>query len=205
MIFMTYGRPREFDVDHALAAATQQFWAEGYEATSLQDLLKAMNLSKSSLYQTFGKKYDLFIRCLEFYQQSMVDELNTQLINSISPKQFLSDFLEGVILEAKTKATRKGCFLVNTANELSQRDAGVAKAVSCGTRNLSEVFHRAIEQGKNQKLINNNMSTESLVDYLMTSISGLRTMIKAGADRDTLNPVINIIMQTLYTNESAYK
>ncbi len=202
---MTYGRPKEFDVDRALEAATQQFWAVGYEATSLQDLLKAMNLSKSSLYQTFGKKYDLFIRCLEHYQQSMVNELNTQLTNSISPKQFLSDFLEGVISEAKTNATRKGCFLVNTANELCQRDAGVAEAVSCGTRNLAEVFHRAIEQGKNQKKINTNMPTESLVDYLMTSVSGLRTMIKAGADRDTLNPVINIIMKTLYINEAAYQ
>lgn len=180
---MTSGRPREFDIDRALEAATQQFWTVGYEATSLQDLLKTMCLSKSSLYQTFGNKHDLFVSCLAHYQQTMVDELNTQLDNSISPKQFLSDFLEGVISEAKAKGIRKGCFLVNTANELCQRDAGVAKAVSCGTRNLAEVFHRAIEQGKNQKEINTNMSTESLVDYLMTSVSGLRTMIKAGANR----------------------
>lgn len=202
---MTYGRPKEFDVDHALEAATQQFWAAGYGATTLQDLLKAMSLSKSSLYQTFGKKYDLFIRCLEHYQQSMTDQLKAQLANSITSKQFFSDFLEDVISEVTIRGTRKGCLLVNTANELCQRDAGVAEAVSNGTSNLAKVFYQAIEMGKTNKEITTALSTESLVDYILTSVSGLRSMIKAGAEESTLNPVINIIMSTLYISEEAYK
>ncbi|HEB27755.1 MAG TPA: TetR/AcrR family transcriptional regulator [Porticoccus sp.] len=138
---MTSGRPREFDIDRALEAATQQFWTVGYEATSLQDLLKTMRLSKSSLYQTFGNKHELFVRCLDHYEQTMASVLSEQLVNSISTEQFLHDFLEGVISEAKTRGTRKGCFLVNTANELSQRDAVIAKAVSTGTvHNCSKKF-----------------------------------------------------------------
>ena len=57
---MTTGRPRQFNEEQALEAAMEQFWAVGYEATSLQDLLRVMKLSKSSLYQTFGSKHDLF-------------------------------------------------------------------------------------------------------------------------------------------------
>lgn len=195
---MRYGRPREFDIDRALEAATQQFWAVGYEATSLQDLLKTMSLSKSSLYQTFGNKHELFVRCLDYYQQSMVDKLSEQLANSTSVKQFMSDFLEGVIAEAKNNGDRKGCLLVNTANELSQRDADIAKAVTDGTNNVAQVFQRAIELGKQQKEISVEFPTEHLVSYLIASISGLRTMIKAGAEKNSLKPVVELIVKNLF-------
>jgi TetR/AcrR family transcriptional repressor of nem operon len=195
---MTYGRPREFDIDRALEAATQQFWAVGYEATSLQDLLKSMGLSKSSLYQTFGNKHELFIRCLDHYQQSMVDKLNEQLDSSDSVKQFIDNFLEGVIAEAKNSSGRKGCLLVNTANELSQRDTDIAKAVTDGTGNVAKLFQQAIELGKQKKEISVDTPTEHLVSYLITAISGLRTMIKAGAETSTLKPVTDLIIKTLF-------
>lgn len=195
---MIYGRPREFDIDRALEAATQQFWAVGYEATSLHDLLKTMNLSRSSLYQAFGNKRKLFVRCLDHYQQSMVDKLSQQLSSSTSVKQFMSDFLEGVLLEAKFSEGRKGCLLVNTANELSQRDTDIAKAVADGTGNVAKVFYQAIELGKQQKEISVGTSTEHLVNYLITSISGLRTMIKAGAEENVLKPVTGLIIETIF-------
>ncbi|MEH6467843.1 MAG: TetR/AcrR family transcriptional regulator [Porticoccus sp.] len=202
---MTSGRPREFDIDRALEAATQQFWASGYEATSLQDLLKIMRLSKSSLYQTFGNKHELFVSCIDRYQQTIVNVLSEQLANSISVERFLHDFLDGVISEAKNRGTRKGCFLVNTANELSQRDAIISRAVSVGTGNLAEVFRQAIEQGKQQKELDSALPTENLVDYLMTSVSGLRTMVKVGADVASLQPVVQLIMQTLSGNKPGYQ
>jgi len=195
---MTYGRPREFDIDRALEAATQQFWTVGYEATSLQDLLKSMGLSKSSLYQTFGNKHELFIRCLDHYQQSMVDKLNEQLDSSDSVKQFIDNFLEGVIAEAKNSSGRKGCLLVNTANELSQRDTDIAKAVTDGTGNVAKLFQQAIELGKQKKEISVDTPTEHLVSYLITAISGLRTMIKASAETSTLKPVTDLIIKTLF-------
>jgi TetR/AcrR family transcriptional repressor of nem operon len=195
---MTYGRPREFDIDRALEAATQQFWAVGYEATSLQDLLKSMSLSKSSLYQTFGNKHELFIRCLEHYQQSMVDKLEEELENSSSVKQFVSEFLEEVIAESNNRSGRKGCFLVNTANELSQRDADIGRVVTDGTSNVAKVFQQAIELGITKKEISAKPPVEHLVGYLMTTISGLRTMIKAGAEQNTLKPVVDLIIKSLF-------
>jgi TetR/AcrR family transcriptional regulator, transcriptional repressor for nem operon len=198
MMCMTYGRPREFDIDRALEAATQQFWAVGYEATSLQDLLKSMSLSKSSLYQTFGNKHELFIRCLEHYQQSMADMLREKLDNSSSVKQFVSEFLEEVIAESNHRSGRKGCFLVNTANELSQRDADIGRVVTDGTSNVAKVFQQAIELGIKKNEISAEPPVEHLVGYLMTTVSGLRTMTKAGAEQNTLKPVVDLIIKTLF-------
>ncbi|WP_461482528.1 TetR/AcrR family transcriptional regulator [Porticoccus sp.] len=194
---MNQGRPREFDIDRALEAATGQFWAVGYEATSLTDLLRVMKLSKSSLYQTFGSKQALFIKCLGHYQQSMTDKLLQQLARSASPKEFLHHFLQEVVAEAGGRATKKGCFLVNSANELSQRDSEVRQAVATGSAQMSKVFRRAFEQAIALGEMAAPASLDAVVDYFVIAVSGLRTMVKAGMRKEDLLPVIELIMRTV--------
>ena len=196
---MNAGRPREFNTEHALAAATQQFWRVGYEATSLHDLLDEMKLSKSSLYQTFGSKHALFIRSIDYYQESLVDDLSEVLEDSRSSKAFLQKFLEGVVAEASS-IKKKGCLLVNTANELAHRDKTISKAVSRGMSNVANVIKLAIEQGKEENTISSKVKTDELVSYVMTNVSGLRTMIKSGAKKTTLNPVVSLTLKTIYTS-----
>ncbi len=194
---MNAGRPREFKTEQVIEAAMQQFWRAGYEATSLQDLLEVMHLSKSSLYQTFGSKHELFLRSIDFYQQSLVDEIYKSLSNSRTSKAFLKQLLENVIAEAASNK-KKGCLLVNTVNELSHRDKTVSKAVLIAFRNVANVIRLAIEQGKKEGTIKTAVSTETLVDYIIINISGLRTMAKSGTDKSRLASVVNIIMKTVY-------
>jgi TetR/AcrR family transcriptional repressor of nem operon len=149
------------------------------------------------LYQTFGSKHELFLRSIDFYQQSLVDEIYMSLSNSQTSKAFLKQLLENVIAEAASKK-KKGCLLVNTVNELSHRDKNVSKAVLIAFRNVENVIRLAVEQGKKEGTIKTAVSTETLVDYIITNISGLRTMVKSGADKARMASVVNIIMKTVY-------
>jgi len=72
-------RPREFEPEEALDRGMKLLWARGYEATSLDHLLAAMKLSKSSFYETFGSKHDLLIASLKRYIETVLGQLARDL------------------------------------------------------------------------------------------------------------------------------
>ena len=64
---MAIGRPRAFDMDHALDRALDVFWRKGYEGATLCDLTAAMGINPPSLYAAFGNKEGLFRKALDRY------------------------------------------------------------------------------------------------------------------------------------------
>ena len=60
-------RPREFDEETVLEAATQRFWNNGYEATSMRDLADHTGMTTPSLYNAFGDKRAIYRLVLDRY------------------------------------------------------------------------------------------------------------------------------------------
>ncbi len=194
---MSIGRPREFDTDQALEAAMRQFWSKGYEATSLQNLLEVMEVSKSSFYETFGSKHELLEQCLTRYTNTLVASLREELHQAKTGLSFIEQVLKGLIDESSAKGEKCGCLIVNTTNELAQRDKIIAKLVANGTKSLQGVFEEAVRRGQKEGNIPMNKPPEILSNYLVNSMVGLKTMVKGGADAKTIKDIIQITMTAL--------
>lgn len=194
---MNIGRPLEFDPEQALAAAMEVFWSYGYEATSLQDLLKAMDLSKSSFYQTFGSKQQLFMRCLSRYGNTMAANMEECLNKTPSGRQFIKEMLDATVKEADGGKIPRGCLILNTANEFSQQDSLIAEGVAQNVGRFIEVFQAAILRAQKEGDIAADKDAAILAGYLVSSKSGLQTMAKSGAGKHALKEIIQIIMRSL--------
>ena len=90
------GRPLEFDPDTAIEVATEVFWRNGFEATSLNNLTETMQISKSSLYQSFGNKKLLFETCLEGYSAMLITQIERELEEATSGMAFFENLLESI-------------------------------------------------------------------------------------------------------------
>ena len=88
-------RPREFDMNQALDAALNTFWTQGYEATSMTDLMEATGLHKGSLYKAFEDKHDLFMKSLTRYLDNAWTMSQATLTEAQKPLDGLRAWLGG--------------------------------------------------------------------------------------------------------------
>lgn len=194
---MKLGRPLEFDPDVALEKAMHVFWIQGYEATSLQNLLDAMDLSKSSFYQVFGGKHRLFERCIEHFRDVQVGRLRASLNEAPSGKSFIETCLRDLAEEARGPDRPRGCLIMNTATEFAGRDPTVARQVAASIEKLTGVFVAAVQRAQVEGDIPAHRDALVLARYLVSSIGGLRTMVKAGARPETVNDIARVAMTAL--------
>lgn len=172
------------------------FWAKGYEATSLQDLLSTTQLSKSSLYQAFGSKQTLFGRCLDRYTDQMVAQLREGLDRK-SPIEFVRTMLLDIASEGASNSAPRGCLIINTATEFGQRDPVFADWVDAGLARIRAVMDEAIQAGRRQREVSTTRPSAVLTNYLVSSIAGLRAMVKAGTSPSDCRAVVDVVVSAL--------
>ncbi|MFK5983972.1 MAG: TetR/AcrR family transcriptional regulator [Pseudomonadota bacterium] len=194
---MTTGRPIEFNPDTALDAAMQLFWQKGYESTSLQNLINAMDLSKSSFYQAFKSKHQLFQRCIQQYQNMLSGKMKEHLEGAASRKSNISILFYNKADETSGLNARRGCLTMNTASEFAQTDPEISALISQSIESFVDVFESAIKQAQQQGEISTDKDARSIAAYLVSSMSGLNTMIKSGADRESIKRIATIILSVL--------
>jgi len=182
-------RPPEFDRTKALEAAMKQFWARGYLATSLADLLDAMGLARSSFYASFGTKRKLFMECLALFGErtlAIIDEDAKHLAPSALPRAFF----EATLLNVSQRKAKQGCMMVNTVLELADVDPELNQLATEKLGAIENAFARAFEQAQQQGELESKLSPIELAKLVMTINLGLRVQSRQKQSRQTLESVI---------------
>lgn len=117
------GRPRGFDPDEALERAMEVFWEQGYEAASMTDLVDATGLNKSSIYNTFGSKDELFAAALDRYLTRRVAMVSEVVAEGSAGLDDIVGFFELMRAEIDGPTGHLGCLAINSSTELGARDA----------------------------------------------------------------------------------
>lgn len=197
--FMRLGRPIEYDREVVLRSAMHVFWEKGFEATSLQDLLDTMQLSKSSFYQTFYSKEHLFQECILNYQKVMVEDLNEDFKNSESGYEFIKNTFICIADDAQNDEKKKGCLIINTAHEFGQKNNVIADIVKKSINKFENLFFQAVKLAQSENIIPKSKNANVLAKYLVNNMSGLRSLVKAGMSRKKLIEIIDVILEPLIT------
>ena len=169
---------KQFDSDAVLDKAMQAFWARGYEATSMQDLVDCMGINRGSLYATFGDKRSLFIQALRRYDDRH-REAWVATLAAKSPRESILAAFDGAIAAVLDQGSRDGCLLVNTALELSPHDAEVAKIVARGLAEMEAFFRARIEAGQRAGEIPAAIDALETARALLGLFIGLRVLSRS--------------------------
>lgn len=198
---MSMARPRTFDEDRALDAAMRAFWVNGYEATSTQDLCEATGLGRSSIYNTFSSKHDLFTRSLARYIDTMTTAQLAILEDDERPAVERIRALFAKVVDDEFANRRdgrsQGCLTVNTTVELAGRDPEVARTLERDLERRLASFRAVVEAGRRDGDITSTRDADSLARFLNAVIGGMRVSAQGGADRAALEAVVDTAMDAL--------
>lgn len=145
------GPDKQFDPQVALQQATEVFWARGYEAASLSELMTVMGIGKKSLYDTFGNKRSLFLKCLEHYAESYMSCLD-QRLSDTPPKKVVGE-VRRILDDWRNMhgcKNSRGCLLGNNIADFDCSDTEVAEILRGHLATLEDAFANALKRAQSK-------------------------------------------------------
>lgn len=143
MVGRKMARPQEFNRSEALHQAMDLFWQKSYEATSMADLLKAMGLSKSSLYGSFGGKYQLFVAAFDAYRAEREREAEV-ILNRGTAREGVADLFQKIVSDVRAGDSSRGCMSINQAVEMAPRSPEISSRVLKDFTLIEDMLTRTI-------------------------------------------------------------
>ena len=187
------GRPREFCLDEALAAALRVFWSKGYEGASMTELTEAMGITKPSLYAAFGNKEALFRKTLDLYEREKMAYVG-QALAKPTARAVAEHMLRGSVENQTSNCEPRGCL-------------GVISSVACGAEAESiraDVHERSkvakaalierMERAKVEGDLPDHVDVEALTGFLYALMQGMAVQAGAGASRAELDRLVDTSM-----------
>ena len=189
-------RPKEFDRDRALKKAMDVFWQQGYEATSTDDLIRAIGIGRQSMYDTFGDKHQLYLEALHLYEANTGAALFKRLYEAASPFVAVCDYILA-IADATAGERARGCFFVNATTELAPSDPDVAAVIRTSSIKCEAAFERILREAKGRGEVDRSLDERVAARFLLSTIRGLRVSAKANVEPEDLRAIASLALSGL--------
>jgi TetR/AcrR family transcriptional repressor of nem operon len=168
-------RPITYDEDAVIAAALNQFWAEGFNRSSVDTLVDGTGLNKHSLYQAFGGKSGLFLRALERY----LERQSLRYLAVFEQRRGMAA-LHGYFDAVLRKPDPRGCLVANTAVELGESDPDSQRLITGYYNRLADCFAKAIDDGQQDGDIRADLDARDTAAWLVRAMQGLAVSTRLG-------------------------
>ncbi|KQN70955.1 TetR/AcrR family transcriptional regulator [Sphingomonas sp. Leaf62] len=184
------GRPREFCVDKALAAALGVFWSKGYEGASMSDLTEAMGITKPSLYAAFGNKEALFHKALELYESEKLEYMR-EALRQPTARAVAERLMRGAIDAQMSSCDPKGCLGVISATACGAEAESIKADVMQRRASSQAALVERFEQAKRDGDLPGHVDIDGLTSYLYAIVQGMAVQAGSGATRADLERIVD--------------
>lgn len=186
-------RHKEFDETEALEAAMHAFWSRGYEGTSLSDLESSMQLTRTSIYNAFGNKQQLFNQAIDHYQNTVLSRMLEILDSGRTIQDGVRRFLNSVVDLHFDEDTPGGCLVVLSILEREQHQTETVVALEKIVAQMQKVIQARIKHAQDTGQVDAAIDARSVSTSIVAAATGIMVMGKAGFTRSALRKVSDTV------------
>ncbi len=190
-------RTKQFDERQVLVSAMLVFWEKGYEGTSIQDLEAAMGLNRTSIYNAFGNKREIFGRVMGCYKESVMSALITAMDSTPDIREGIRRLLNGALDIHFDTDNPGGCLMVLSVLESSQHDTRTQDSMAQAIHDLKDLLQARLTKAKRAGELSKGLDTGSTANTIATTMAGMMVMGKANFTRAALKKTVNQVVSLL--------
>ena len=185
----------EAKANYLLDKGIEVLWCNGYNGTSVKDIVTAADVPKGSFYFYFESKEDFVTKALQRYFNTMFSPMESVLLDKdVSPKQRLINFYTGrndkMINEMKCKL---GCLGNNIGNEMSEHSEKIRMTVLQMENKVKEGIINVFKEAQKENELNPALDAEGVVNFIEDAGKGAMISMKEKQNSEPLDNFLNII------------
>lgn len=188
------GRPATFSREELIETVTEMFWQDGYKSISISKVAKKMGLSRTSLYNSFKTKEDLFLECLDHYAAHSPTLKLRQYQSGQNVGNLLREVLSKICEERAKDPHNRGCLAANIFHELANDKTPIGKKLleksKVRKNNMILLIDNAVQQNELPK----HTDVETTAYIILSFMSGLNAHAKTGAKEEELKNMCRIFL-----------
>ena len=167
-------RVEVFNKEEVLTNTILTFWKKGFHGTSMQDLVDATRLNRSSIYNSFGNKNELYEIALKKYQKERSALLQNSLIKAGNPREALQLIFTEIISQMHENKYVHGCFEINSKTEMGHQNEVISQLLLKSEEQQLDFFEHLIKDGQNRGLINERQSASEYAFLIFNAYQGIQ-------------------------------
>lgn len=191
------GRPREFDREQALLKARDLFWRQGFEGTSMSDLVTELGIASARIYKAFGSKELLFREAIAHYEANEGGFADRAFNDHASVRVAFKQMLNDAVALYSQSALPQGCMVVSSAASVSEDNQGIRHWLmehrQQRTQGIIDRLQAAVRAGE----LPANTDAQSLGDYFAAFLHGLSIQARDGVSRARLEKAVQAALTML--------
>ncbi|CAI0796126.1 Bacterial regulatory proteins, tetR family [Serratia ficaria] len=191
------GRPREFDREQALVKARDLFWRQGYEGTSMSDLVAELGIASARIYKAFGSKEQLFREAVASYESHEGGFADRAFSEETGVRAALERLLNDAVQLYSRPDLPRGCMVVSSAASVSAENDGLKDWLATHrrqrTQGIIERLRLAVQNGE----LPPATDAEGLGDYFAAFLHGLSVQARDGVTKERLTAAVQTALKAL--------
>lgn len=185
------GRPRSFDRDAAVVAATHLFWEHGYEGVSLDQLRKAMGgISSASFYAAFQSKERLYQEAIAAYLETHGRVTSSLRDETLPPREQIEQALRRSARMQTETVHPTGCMIALSATICSENAASVQALTSTERQANREAIAASVRSAIASGELRPDTDAIGLAGLFNGLLLGISLMARDGASGGSLDASI---------------
>lgn len=182
-------RTVSFESEEVIGKCMQQFWDHGFEKTSISDLEACTGLKRTSLYNSFGNKDELFRTVVEFYIDTQCVYWTDILLGAENLIKGLDRLLSTMIRDNFDRNHPTGCLITYSAAGMEHHCEAVREAINRAHGVMIDGISTAIQRDIAAGLLPSTVDVRSLALYLLNHFQGTMVLSKTVGNEASLNAV----------------